>query len=155
MFVCVCVHRAQWAQDLACELLWISTPLSRGRRGQVNTENGDSGVCEEYTHNACMYGQTHTQTCARRGAKLVINTQRGALWVTAKGRRRAYLFICISGYMCVCLRAWQPVCSYVQSVCVPVRVNICVRACPRMCAQWCPAGGCSCRSCLCSQRVKG
>lgn len=85
----------------------------------------------------------------------------GRQTASAKEGKRVYFFNCISGYMWVCLR-FMAACSCMcgaraLSVRVPVHVhvNMCVRACPCMWAQWCPAGGCSCRSCLCSRRVKG
>lgn len=66
MCVRVCADQAQWAKDLACELLRISTPLSRGRRGQVNTENG--GECVKNTHIMHLRTRRHTLKRVRGGA---------------------------------------------------------------------------------------
>lgn len=122
MCVRACADQAQWAKDLACELLRISTPLSRGRRGQINTENG--GVCQQYTQNAFMYVQTHSTT--PWGTKL--GEKKGEHCRSLLKTERVYLFNCISGYMWVCLCSWQHVHSYVWSVCA-----LCTRACEHMC----------------------
>ena len=152
MCVCVCVRTERsgpktWHVN-SCGLVLHFLGATGARSLQKKI-----AVCVKNTHimHLCTCAlDTHSNMCATRCQTEWKNSLRGALQVTATEMKKIN---CISGCMWVCLCYVWRVCA--PAVHVPVRVNMCVRARLCMCAQWCPAGGCSCRSCLCSRKVKG
>ncbi len=164
-YVCVCV----------CECVCVRTRRSGPKTWHVNSCGlvlhflGAAGarsiqktaVCVKDTHIMHVRTRRHTLKRVRGGAPNWVKKTRLEVHCRSLLKREGER-ICSTAFPdtcgCVCVRGSMSVVTCgVCALCVhaPVHENICVRACLCMCAQWCPAGGCSCRSCLCSQRVKG